>query len=86
MDGLDNLEAGRVVLGLSLVGARAFGWLVLVELAKTPGEPLGCEGCVGGVMIRTERRMQILGHTFCPDGLGVRDEESRGGGLRSGDM
>ena len=44
MDSLNNLEAGRWAVNLSLIGARAFGWLVLIELAKAPREPLACEG------------------------------------------
>lgn len=44
MDPLNDLEAGGAVLSLSLIGARAFGWLISIELAKAPGEPGACEG------------------------------------------
>ena len=44
VDPLNNLEAGRWGVGLSLIGARAFGWLDSIELGKTPGEPIACEG------------------------------------------
>ena len=83
MDPLNNVEAGRPVLGLSLslslVGARA------IELAKTPREPINSEGWCGcGVewVMASEGRGR---RTFSPDGLCVRDEEGQGGGLRGGD-
>lgn len=35
-------------------------------------------------MIRMERRCGVLGRTFRPDGLCVRDEEGQGSGFRCG--
>lgn len=37
-------------------------------------------------MIRRERNMGRFGRTFRPDGLCIRDEETRCGGLGGGDM
>jgi len=44
MDPLNNLEAGGPVLSLGLIGARAFGWLISIELTKAPRKPIACEG------------------------------------------
>jgi hypothetical protein len=47
MDPLNSMEAGRRAMRLSLIGARAFGWLVSIELGKRRASRLLVRAGVG---------------------------------------
>ena len=56
MDPLNNLEAGGLVLSLSLIGARAFG--ISIEPTKAPRKPIALGYDPNGAQVRG------LGRTF----------------------